>query len=193
MLHSCGEREFIHCYVHKTLILWWIGRSTHNTRIERLWLEGGRHFARGWRAFFTRLERLHFLDRNDPHHLWLLHQLFLDDIQDDCNKFCNHWNRHPLSGKGENMCPLVCSSFFLRPSLFTFNCFLQGSSTAWSDKIRSMIKQMQLTHPYCTAIMGQVGQAVQAQHLMKMNNPKGILQRSSQMRSHTTSGMKLQK
>ena len=84
------------------------GRSTHNTRIEHLWLEGSWHFARGWRAFFTHLERFHFLNCSDPHHLWLLHQFFLDDIQEDCDDFCKHWNSHPLSGKGENMSPLVC-------------------------------------------------------------------------------------
>jgi hypothetical protein len=82
-------------------------RSTHNTRIERLWLETGRHFARGWRAFFTRLERLYFLERGDPHHIWLLHSLFLNDIQHDCEEFRKDWNSHPLSGKGRNMTPLV--------------------------------------------------------------------------------------
>ena len=90
-----------------------VDRSTHNTRIERLWLESGRHFARGWRAFFTRLERLHFLDRDDPHHIWLLHTLFLEDIQHDCDEFTENWNRHPLSGKGQNMSPLVCSDYHL--------------------------------------------------------------------------------
>jgi hypothetical protein len=81
--------------------------STHNTRIERLWLEIGRHFARGWRAFFTRLERLYFLERENPHHIWLLHTLFLPDIQHDCNQFQEDWNSHPLSGKGQNMSPQV--------------------------------------------------------------------------------------
>ena len=84
-------------------------RSTHNTRIERLWLESGRHFARGWRAFFTRLERLHFLERDDPQHIWLLHTLFLEDIQHDCDEFSQSWNSHPLSGKGGNMSPSVCN------------------------------------------------------------------------------------
>jgi hypothetical protein len=96
-----------------------VHRSTHNTRIERLWLEGGRHFARGWRAFFTRLERLHLLERDDPHHLWLLHSLFIQDIQEDCDEFCKHWNSHPLSGKGKNMSPLVRSSQFSFINLLT--------------------------------------------------------------------------
>ncbi|KAK7000661.1 hypothetical protein R3P38DRAFT_3616554 [Favolaschia claudopus] len=36
--------------------LW--GTSTRNTRIERLWVEVGSQFARRWRGFFLRLERL---------------------------------------------------------------------------------------------------------------------------------------
>ena len=85
-------------------------RSMHNTRIEQLWLESGCHFARAWRAFFTRLERLYSLDRDDPQHIWLLHSLFLDDIQHDCHDFQMHWNNHPLSGKGKNMSPLVSAN-----------------------------------------------------------------------------------
>ena len=79
-----------------------------NTRIERLWVEVGRHFAREWRAFFTRLERLHSLDRHNPHHIWLLHRLFLSAINEDCQSFRNEWNSHPLSGpKTTNMRPQV--------------------------------------------------------------------------------------
>lgn len=65
--------------------LW--GSSTHNSRIERLWVEVGTQFARLWRAFFLRLERLHHLDRQNAHHLWLLHFLFLDSINQDCDSF----------------------------------------------------------------------------------------------------------
>ncbi|KAI9065083.1 hypothetical protein FKP32DRAFT_1568515, partial [Trametes sanguinea] len=72
--------------------------STHNTRIERMWVEVGRHFCRSWRAFFLRLERCHGLDRHNPHHLWLLHTLFLGMINTDCHAFQAHWNAHPVSG-----------------------------------------------------------------------------------------------
>ncbi|KAJ7718880.1 hypothetical protein DFH07DRAFT_761389, partial [Mycena maculata] len=73
--------------------------STRNTRIERLWVEVGTQFARQWRAFFTRLGRLHRLDRKNPAHLWLLHRLFLDSINDDCKEFQTEWNLHPISGR----------------------------------------------------------------------------------------------
>ncbi|KAJ7223353.1 hypothetical protein GGX14DRAFT_352040, partial [Mycena pura] len=77
-------------------------RSTRNTRIERLWVEVGTQFARRWRAFFTRLGRLHGLDRKAPAQLWLLHQLFLPALNEDCNEFQEEWNLHPISGRMSN-------------------------------------------------------------------------------------------
>ena len=82
-------------------------RSTSNTRIERLWVEAGRHFARLWRGLFTRLERAHKLDRMDPEHIWVLRFLFMGEIQEDCDEFIRDWNSHPLSGRGKNRSPLV--------------------------------------------------------------------------------------
>jgi hypothetical protein len=38
------------------------------------------------------------LDRKNPSHLWLLHRLFLKDINDDCKEFQDQWNAHPISG-----------------------------------------------------------------------------------------------
>ncbi|KAK7013406.1 hypothetical protein R3P38DRAFT_3575743 [Favolaschia claudopus] len=92
------------------------GSSTHNTRIERLWVEVGSQFARRWRAFFYRLEALHGLDRRNPHHLWLIHFLFLDLINDDCENFRQEWNCHPISGEGHDMSPQVRSSRVLTAS-----------------------------------------------------------------------------
>ncbi|KAJ7171624.1 hypothetical protein C8R43DRAFT_874419, partial [Mycena crocata] len=79
--------------------------STNNTRIERLWVEVGSQFVRRWRAFFYRLEALHGLERNNPHHLWILHLLFLDLINEDCDKFRAEWNCHPISGEGHDQSP----------------------------------------------------------------------------------------
>lgn len=91
--------------VNRASFMW--GSSTFNTRIERLWVEVGSQFARSWRAFFLRLERLHHLDRKNPHHLWLLHRLFLDSINDDCRAFQEDWNTHPIAGEGHNKSPAV--------------------------------------------------------------------------------------
>ncbi|KAJ4494727.1 hypothetical protein C8J55DRAFT_416387 [Lentinula edodes] len=81
------------------------GASTGNTRAERTWPEVGSQFARAWRAFFFRLERVHGLQRNNPNHLWLLHNLFLSSINEDCDSFVQNWNSHPISGKGHDKTP----------------------------------------------------------------------------------------
>ncbi|KAH8088949.1 hypothetical protein BXZ70DRAFT_865733, partial [Cristinia sonorae] len=74
-----------------------VTRSTYNNRIERLWVEVGSQYVRAWRAFFYRLEQLHGLDASNPHHLWLIHYLFLDDINKDGKEFRYGWNFHPVS------------------------------------------------------------------------------------------------
>jgi hypothetical protein len=87
--------------------------STHNTRIERLWVEVGRNFCRTWRAFFYRLEDQFGLDSSDPSHIWLLQALFLDDINTDCDLFVQEWNSHPMSGSDtHDMSPQVCPCIF---------------------------------------------------------------------------------
>ncbi|KAJ7199990.1 hypothetical protein GGX14DRAFT_372703 [Mycena pura] len=83
------------------------GGSTRNTPIERFWVDVGAQFARRWRAFFTRLERLHGLDWDDPQHIWLLHLLFLHLVDADCKTFQSEWNRHPISRRQNNRAPLV--------------------------------------------------------------------------------------
>jgi hypothetical protein len=61
-----------------------------------------------------RLERLHRLDHQDPAHLWLLHTIFLDHINNDCDDFRDEWNHHPISGVEQDQTPTVC----YQPDLF---------------------------------------------------------------------------
>ncbi|KAL4063012.1 hypothetical protein V8B97DRAFT_1877167 [Scleroderma yunnanense] len=42
------------------------------------------------------------LDAQNSSHLWFLHTLFLDDINCDCQAFCEEWNCHPISGPNTN-------------------------------------------------------------------------------------------
>ena len=91
--------------INRASFMW--GPSVFNTRIERLWLEVGKRFVRQWHAFFFRLEKCHLLKRQDQHHRWLLHYLFLGLINEDCEKFCDEWNSHPISGEGGGFSPNV--------------------------------------------------------------------------------------
>ncbi|KAJ7146580.1 hypothetical protein C8R44DRAFT_600207, partial [Mycena epipterygia] len=97
--------------------------STTNTRVEQLWVEVGSQFARRWRAFFYRLEALHGLDRTNPHHLWLLHLLFLDMINEDCDDFRAEWNCHPISGEGHDQSPEdMCLLGQVRDGIYLDDC-----------------------------------------------------------------------
>jgi hypothetical protein len=51
---------------------------------------------------------MHGLDHDNPHHLWLLHYLFLDAINLDCQEFQAEWNCHPLGGtRNKGLAPTV--------------------------------------------------------------------------------------
>lgn len=76
-----------------------------------MWVEVGSQVARRWRAFFTRLERMHGLDTGNPEHLWLLHVLFLGSINQECEDFRLEWNHHPISGAGKDQTPNVSHSY----------------------------------------------------------------------------------
>lgn len=91
---------------NRSSFLW--GQSTRNSCIERLWVDVGINFVRCWKAFFIRLEDIHMLDMSNSHHMWLLHHLFLGQLNDDCQQFQLDWNHHPISKRGHNQAPLVC-------------------------------------------------------------------------------------
>ena len=96
--------------------------STRNTCTECLWVEVGTQFARWWRAFFYRLERLHGLDRRDPRHIWLLHKLFLTSINNDCDAFVDEWNHHPVSRSNtQDQTPSVSHNYSQAIRLITYN------------------------------------------------------------------------
>ncbi|KAI6142429.1 hypothetical protein BKA82DRAFT_3985099 [Pisolithus tinctorius] len=76
--------------------------STWNCCIECLWVEVGSQFARCWHAFFAQLEHVHMLNIENLSHIWLLHMLFLNNINHDCQVFQEEWNYHPMGGAGTN-------------------------------------------------------------------------------------------
>lgn len=76
-------------------------RSKHNTRIERLWYDTTEGFSQKWKIFFFDLETNHGLDPEKPALIWLLHALFLDQINKDIVLWVAAWNRHAMTIRGE--------------------------------------------------------------------------------------------
>ncbi|KAI6138807.1 hypothetical protein BKA82DRAFT_3922261, partial [Pisolithus tinctorius] len=86
--------------------------STQNCHIEHLWVDIGSQFARCWCAFFAWLEHVHMLDIENLSHIWLLHMLFLDNINQNCQVFWEEWNCHPMGSAGtNNKSPMVNVKF----------------------------------------------------------------------------------
>ncbi|KAJ3770384.1 hypothetical protein FB446DRAFT_647046 [Lentinula raphanica] len=73
------------------------GRSVHNVRIERLWVDVSNYITQHWNDYFTRLEMDHQLDASNPNHIWLLQYLFLPAINQSLNFWVEAWNCHRIS------------------------------------------------------------------------------------------------
>ena len=72
------------------------GRSVHNQRIERLWVDLWKGCTHKYYSLFQFLERDGLLDVNYPGLLWCLHYIFLPRLNRDLALFASQWNRHSI-------------------------------------------------------------------------------------------------
>ena len=73
-----------------------IGKSTHNQRIERLWRDAFAGCLSIFYELFYDLESQTILDPNSEAHLWCLHYVFLPIINKYLTKWKNAWIHHPV-------------------------------------------------------------------------------------------------
>lgn len=78
-----------------------LNRSVHNVRIERLWRDLTEGLGAKWKNFFYTLELHDGLDRDSDSHMWLLHYLFLNSINQEAQAWAGAWNDHTLTIRGE--------------------------------------------------------------------------------------------
>ena len=76
-------------------------RSVHNSQIERIWYDISEGFGGKWKDMFIDLEANYGLDVNNAAHIWLLHHLFLNTINEDATSWTEAWNNHKLKICGE--------------------------------------------------------------------------------------------
>ncbi|KAJ7128852.1 hypothetical protein C8R46DRAFT_926116 [Mycena filopes] len=70
--------------------------SVHNVRIERLWADVTAQIGATWADLFILLELHHGLNINSAYHIWLLHYLFLNQINQQLRFFMESWNQHQI-------------------------------------------------------------------------------------------------
>lgn len=77
-----------------------VGRSVHNQRIERLWVDVGVKCVDEYRGLFVLLEEQGQLDIEVPADLFALHVAFRGQIQQALDKFTEYYNNHGLTSVG---------------------------------------------------------------------------------------------
>ncbi|KAJ2981471.1 hypothetical protein NUW54_g10871 [Trametes sanguinea] len=77
------------------------GRSVHNIRIERLWVDVTAGCGSKWKRLFQDLESRHGLNVDNDAHLWLLHRLYLHRLNRDIELWAATWNQHIVSRRGD--------------------------------------------------------------------------------------------
>jgi len=64
-------------------------------------VEVKRSIVTKWKPFFEGLEARHGLRVDSGAHVWLLHYLFLETLNNDIQKWAEHWNAHGMRLKRE--------------------------------------------------------------------------------------------
>ncbi|XP_011687057.1 PREDICTED: uncharacterized protein LOC105449500 [Wasmannia auropunctata] len=72
------------------------GRSVHNQRIERLWVDVFKEVIDFFYTEFTALEEDRLLDINNEKHVFALQQVYLTYINEKLDVFTQAWNFHKL-------------------------------------------------------------------------------------------------
>jgi len=81
------------------------GRSVHNQRIERLWVDLWKECHRFFYTLFFLMEDRVGLDIDNEVHMFCLHYVFLPRINRRLSNFVDSWNLHPIRTAKSRMSP----------------------------------------------------------------------------------------
>lgn len=76
------------------------GRSVHNQRIERSWVDMWHGATNLFYDVFHFLESRGSLNVDDPDHIWSLHYVYLPRLNRELETFTQQWNNHGLRTEG---------------------------------------------------------------------------------------------
>ncbi|KAK4688286.1 hypothetical protein P7C73_g1822, partial [Tremellales sp. Uapishka_1] len=76
------------------------GTSTHNQRIERLWVDLQKWCTDSYRLVFEYLEENGMLNIENPVELWCLHFCYIPMLNHSLVWFTNRWNKHKMRTEG---------------------------------------------------------------------------------------------
>ena len=80
------------------------GKSVHNQRIERLWVDLIKDVVKIYSTIFNYLEEIGILNPNNNVYMFCLHYVFLPRINQSLEKWKSVWNKHKISSEN-NLTP----------------------------------------------------------------------------------------
>ena len=107
-----------------------VGPSTKNTRIERLWRAYNCSKMMKWKRLFTRMERDHGLDRHNSVYLWCLHFVYLPRLNRELDAWVQGPNAEAHPGYPE---PQLRRTLLQR--------FTEGMQHVFTDEFRNQMLQ----------------------------------------------------
>jgi hypothetical protein len=117
-----------------------------------MWVDVTQAFGAKWKSFFRELEEFHGLNPRRDGHIWLLHHLFLNQIDADAQDFVATWNHHKMQIRDQRTASPRKMFFFgmlqagLRGMEDITNFDLYGVD--WEDyDDATFMRNLQETHP----------------------------------------------
>lgn len=89
------------CNIENTFVF--LGKSTHNQRIERLWRDVLEGCLDLFYEIFMFVEHNGFLDVLHDVQMWCLHYVYIPILNKDLDAWRNAWIHHPLQLRGTNL------------------------------------------------------------------------------------------
>ena len=77
------------------------GKSVANQRIERFWRDVNQFITTYYKQLFELMQELNILSLDSQNDMFILHFMFLPDINNKLNEFVNIWNNHKISTKNQ--------------------------------------------------------------------------------------------
>lgn len=135
-----------------------VGKSIHNQRIERVWVDVKTNVVKYIEELFIAMENDNsiLLNRYDVNDIFCLHELFIPHINDKLNLFITEWNHHMISNINASPLQILLNYEQLEPPIVIcppieqFDHYLNNNIDIEDDPDSHMVHMDPIRNPFNT-------------------------------------------